>query len=290
MKFLTAVLTSRDLKECERTVLSIPDTANILICVNSRNAAYEYDVRESEICNKHTIISTPSDGSPGTGKNSILEYFCTTDYDRLLMIDGDDFYLPGGHDLLVQTLSDNPDIDVLGLQGEVLLLKDSCSYWKDLDLPLLLDTAQVKNINDVGNVIEALAMSAPLTYKNGWTFHRIVAYNKQAAEKIRFTSQITFEDLIASCDIQLMHDKGELNFTLFESQNVYVYDRRNIEGESTRMLRENEDYHSKFILERYTEEQLARFPEIVLPILYDMRPITNEDREKIVYEYLEKIG
>lgn len=291
MKFLTAILTSRDVKKCERTVLSIPDSADILIVVNSMNAGHEYDIRDSEICNKHKIISTKSNGSPGTGKNSVLKYFCDTAYDRLILIDGDDFFLPDGHELLVNTIKDNPDIDILGLQGEVVLLNNKTTYWKGsegLDVKAMLDTAQVKSPNEITNTLQFIASTTPLVYKNGWTFHRFIVYNKKSAAMVKFSPVLTFEDIIASCDVQLMHDKKQLNFTLFESRNVYVYDRTDIEGVSTTMLKENDTFHMGLFFENYKEHELSKFPEIVLPCLYDMRHITDEQRQKTVFDYIEK--
>jgi len=67
------------------------------------------------------FIVTESNGNPGRGKNSVTDYFLTTDFTHLIPVDGDDILLPNAIQILADVVeSRNPD--VIGLIGGNVLL------------------------------------------------------------------------------------------------------------------------------------------------------------------------
>ena len=80
IKLLIAVLTSSNLLALKESIKSIENQKNtkikyqLVIIVNTLNDSY-YEEVKSNIKKKYKIIRTKSNGYPGKGHNSVLEFF-----------------------------------------------------------------------------------------------------------------------------------------------------------------------------------------------------------------------
>lgn len=103
-KILIVPLTSGDLNRLKRCIYTIenqvqPDNHeieyDIKIVVNTKDAEYANQVK-CELGDRYHVEITYSDGTPGTGKNSVFDFFRKQKekYDYLFQIDGDDFLYP----------------------------------------------------------------------------------------------------------------------------------------------------------------------------------------------------
>ena len=123
MKLLIVPLTSGDIDRLDRCLYTIenqirvnePDICieyDVKIVVNSKDKKYEKLVQE-RYGEKYHIEITKSDGTPGTGKNAVFDFFRSQKdhYDYLLQVDGDDvlyatalhqlsFYFKAGWDVV----------------------------------------------------------------------------------------------------------------------------------------------------------------------------------------------
>lgn len=97
VKFVVGILTNRDIDKLKRCLDSCGSHEKIVVC-NTLDKAYEVEARELATSYRVPFFSTESNGTPGKGKNSLLDIFYDTGYDYLIPIDGDDYYSDGAID------------------------------------------------------------------------------------------------------------------------------------------------------------------------------------------------
>lgn len=120
MKILVIILTSCQLeflKLCFQSILNQKNTIldyDIVININTLDEKfYNITVKHFENIEDHNlkIIRTISNGRPGKGHNSCVEYFRKNPmYDYMFMIDGDDFFYPYAFYRIEHILQFNPTI------------------------------------------------------------------------------------------------------------------------------------------------------------------------------------
>lgn len=118
MKFY--VLVSYNIRSFQKCIHYIP-REDLVVVINAR--FNEYLIPLEEYCDENDITYhvTESDGTPATGKNSVLKLFLESGEDYMMMIDGDDFITPYGvkyYKELAQTPAP-PDVVVLYKQSSV---------------------------------------------------------------------------------------------------------------------------------------------------------------------------
>jgi len=120
MKILLTLLTSNDLPRLKRLISSVQKQNPVegfelepVIVLNTLNEVYAEEVLEADF--PYSVIRTGSNGKPGMGKNSCLDYFMTTDCDFVSQIDGDDFLYPTYLQSLANHINHFPCIDALGV-------------------------------------------------------------------------------------------------------------------------------------------------------------------------------
>ena len=97
----------------------------IVIVVNSINLHYYKNVCEKFKKYEIEIIETESNGKPGKGHNSVINYFKNNPkYDYLIPIDGDDFLYPHAFQQLSKILFYNPTIVVGGNEDYISNFND----------------------------------------------------------------------------------------------------------------------------------------------------------------------
>lgn len=127
-KYIISLLTSSKLEYLIESYFSLVHQKNhyldydILIMVNSLNPNYYKEVIyyfqhldiEKDFKNKVIITQSDSNGKPGKGHNSVLNFFKThSEYDYILTFDGDDFLYPCALERIQSYLQYNPDICML---------------------------------------------------------------------------------------------------------------------------------------------------------------------------------
>lgn len=104
MKFY--LLTSSSLEGLTRNVKIIPPE-DLVVVVNTLDD--DYRISAIDFCKEHKVEFhiTESDGTPATGKNSVIKLFLESDNDYMVQIDGDDIITPYGYSLY-KSLSQHP--------------------------------------------------------------------------------------------------------------------------------------------------------------------------------------
>ena len=97
-KLLVAVLTSgkpEKLARCLKSVNSNSSPHERIVIINTTDNEYISQATQISFDHGFPVRVTESNGTPGRGKNSVLEHFLSTDADWLMQIDGDDYISDG---------------------------------------------------------------------------------------------------------------------------------------------------------------------------------------------------
>ena len=280
MKFLTAVLTSGNLKLLGRALHSLESQDNVVIIVNTLDDDFFAELNRSEISTVYPIVRTESNGLPGKGHQSVLDYFLTTDYTHLIKIDGDDFLLPGGHTAIRHTLCAKPDVDALGLVGEVLRIPLARSWdlttFADLTPERLAVSGNKTLTSDLLYWLSRL--SSVSGTKNFW-FDRIVCYSRKGAELARYSETLPCTvDVQMNCGLKLKAHAGELNYSLLLDPTIYLYDRYFSFGASSVLMDDPVGMVDAFF-DRFTVEEQGLLENYFLPVL---NPNVFASKEQLV--------
>lgn len=114
---LVTLLTSSGIEFLEESINSFfgqkdvnLDEFKLLIVVNTFNDNYFKEVSQ-KFGNKLQVVRTQSNGKPGKGHNSLIDIFsCSTNFDYLIPIDGDDFLYPYALKRICMYIEYKPDV------------------------------------------------------------------------------------------------------------------------------------------------------------------------------------
>lgn len=230
---LVCVLTDRYPDKLERCIQSVDvqksDAGKIVIC-NTLNLDY-IPVAKS-IAEKYgwPFLVTESHGTCAKGKNTVLDYFATTEYEYLTIIDGDDYFEPNGISILERTVAKyNPD--VLGLRGSSAIVGDKRILLREWENSEDWIRRTREKISDPKGVRKLIALYAKAKRIIEW--NRFVIISKRCLPFFRFNERTIIDDLHLC--IQLKHhvNKGHLTYMVLESDNVYTYDATDFGGFGT---------------------------------------------------------
>jgi len=118
MSFKYYVLTSGNLRTLHRQFNTLKPNETVVI-INSLNS--EYVEQAADFCASNDIEHhiTESDGTPSTGKNSLLDKFLESDNEYMIQVDGDDYITPYGRNLYrTVALGDSPP-DIICLANQL---------------------------------------------------------------------------------------------------------------------------------------------------------------------------
>ena len=280
MKFLTAVLTSGNLKLLGRALQSLESQDNVVIIVNTLDDDFFAELNRSEISTVYPIVRTESNGLPGKGHQSVLDYFLTTDYTHLIKIDGDDFLLPGGHTAIRHTLCAKPDVDALGLVGEMLRIPVARSW----DLTTFADLTPERlavsgNKTLTSDLLYWLSRLSSVSGTENFWFDRIVCYSRKGAELARYSETLPCTvDVQMNCGLKLKAHAGELNYSLLLDPTIYLYDRYFSFGASSVLMDDPVGMVDAFF-DRFTVEEQGVLENYFLPVL---NPNVFASKEQLV--------
>ena len=229
MHILIGILTSNKLDKLERCLQSAYQQAtpsDIVVIINTQND--DYVKKAEKLCQKYCVksIVTESNGKPGKGKNAVIKYFLSTEYQYLLPVDGDDFLLPNALSIL-SNVANNNDIDVLGLIDCLALHKNrylTVEEWlHDSDYM----NRVVKNISqaDLRKFNLHIERIRRTSTEHGNFFNRFVLVSQKAAKYINYDEEMGgAEDVREGLLLKLLHHQNKINYLLLSNKDVYVHD------------------------------------------------------------------
>lgn len=215
-KFLVGVLTTRDAEKTKRCIDSInSDKVDVVVIVNSPDPGYLRQVEER--CAGYKVIETLCNGTPGKGKNSVLDYFIQHRYDYLLPIDGDDFYTEGAVKQIVRYVNMIEDVDVLGQLENTMSYKGKETVWKDFSKNMASGTFAAKSRANWRTIRQFNRLTDEV-----FPFNRLLVLSQYAAKNFRYNEEILVaDDLLANF---VLYANNNLKYYLLKNRNWYYYD------------------------------------------------------------------
>lgn len=118
MSFKYYVLTSGNIRTLERQFATLKPNETVVI-INTLNEEYAEIATRFCVSNDIEHYVTESDGTPSTGKNSLLDKFLESDNEYMVQVDGDDYITPYGRNLYrTVALGDSPP-DIICLANQL---------------------------------------------------------------------------------------------------------------------------------------------------------------------------
>lgn len=221
-KIVVGILTTREVKKVIRCIESVEnENVDIVIIVNTSDPHYLKQVQDS--CPNYTVIETPCNGTAGKGKQSVLDWFKSTDYDYLLPIDGDDFYNKDGVNYLVRYIK-NFEPDVIGQFTNSMTVNGKETTWEDFGQNIVdpeygwAETSNKKTILSLIKIRDITNRTLP--------FNRFLALSRKAIEKHSYrTDMMLFEDLLLALEL---YADSELSYYLVKTRQIYRYDLNSV--------------------------------------------------------------
>jgi hypothetical protein len=241
-----------------------------------KNSQYLADAEAWAISEGIDYHITYSDGTPSTGKNSVLDIFQASDNDYMILVDGDDFITPHGiwlYDKIAQ--SESPP-DVIALEYQLGLIPEyfaktlfqgtdldpnykpsyairsfkQCKKWWERQVAGT--GVPIDNMHPDGpeysialNAAQHKIYSFAYDYIDNWEPHlRVVFYSKRATTSdFRFDPElIVGEDTVQYLNLKYEWSQGNINLRhLHEIYPTYVYDQR-LQGTVDFENQKNEDW------------------------------------------------
>lgn len=213
---LISILTSSDLPRLNRCITSFHNQTckdfELQIVVNTLDPDYEKQVTSLY---PETIV-TKSNGTPGKGKNSVLNLWRKdSSHEFFSMIDGDDFASPYYVESLYEHIELHPDIDYLGSCGTEVIRDDYTPHlWTTSDR----DPRPQDPIADCFK---------PDFNKGEIKGHdRFVLASKKALKYLMFFEDIkVLEDYVLSLKMLQLFRLKTLNYYITTCVDLCVYDR-----------------------------------------------------------------
>jgi hypothetical protein len=233
------ILWSKGIKFLEKVTYNIP-SKEIVVVINTLNEEEKQKGVDYCIKNSLEFFVTESDGTPATGKNSVLKLFLESDNDYMVAIDGDDHLTPYGvrvyRDLAIHPTP--PDMVVLYRQQE--LTEDNRVVYPFDKSSFTLDYAELVELFTT-HVEYALPLEKAETWaKDRLEFDnymyrkmesrefmcRMVFHSRKAAEYMNYTNRLVVgEDTHQFLRIKKLAVEGKLNVLRRKERErpTYIY-------------------------------------------------------------------
>lgn len=271
MNILVAILTSKNATKLKRCIESVlPQTSDVVVVCNTLDFSYLEQAKNLAESYGIKFIATESNGNPGKGKNSVKDYFLSTEFTHLIPVDGDDILLPDAVQKITDIVeSKNPD--VIGLIDSLMLFEDRLmpvKNWEKLDFiqRRFAELTEPKNQRRLNLHIEKIRRVSN-QYDN--FFDRFVLLSRKAASCTNYNETLTgAEDIKQSLVFKLLQKEGVLNYILLSSENIYLYDVTNV-GATFAVCKSDLLLESKMFWDDITEEQINTLKSFELELLYD---------------------
>ena len=242
-KYLISLLTSSKLEYLIESYFSLVKQINhninydILIMINSLNKNYYNEVIdyfksidiEKNFTNKVIIAQSESNGKPGKGHNSVLNYFKNNDiYDYIITFDGDDFLYPCALERIQSYIQYNPDIlmlpfsDILNPQYNQcygMPIKDNIFLNFNNYSPNMIDTWKKQKLSPFDNHIHFVNTAGRLIFvsRNALELDLYYDENMGLFDDVHIFLQV-FEAAIVN---------KKLNIFMLHDCDIFLYNRLN---------------------------------------------------------------
>jgi len=271
MNLLVAVLTSRDVEKLKRCIESVlPQTNDVVVVCNTLDFSFVEQAQQLAESYGIQCIITESNGNPGKGKNSVKDYFLSTEFTHLIPVDGDDMLLPKSIQIISNIVkSRNPD--VIGLIDSLVLLDGKelpIVEWQEHEVLFQrsVDLTEPNNLKRL-NIHTAKIRRVATQYNN--FFNRFVLLSRKAASHIDYYETLTgAEDIKQSLLFKLMQKEGKIDYILLSSKNIYLYDVTDV-GACFAVCKCDLSLESKFFWDGISKEQISSIQSLQLERLYD---------------------
>lgn len=226
---LVAILTSRDIEKLDRCIKSVlvqAAASNIVVIINSLDERYQ--TLASDLSTKYSLksIITESNGKPGKGKNSVLSYFLSTEYEYLIPVEGDDYLLPNAIETLV-SVHTNHNMDLLSIIDSITIV-DGRETTIDEYVATNEYTELVQSLVEP-NKFKAFALHIAKIRKvcveHDNFLCRFILMNRKVAKLFNFNENLLgAEDTKEHVKMKLLDAANEISYKLLSTKSVYVYD------------------------------------------------------------------
>ena len=217
MNLLVAVLTSRNVQKLKRCIESVlPQTSDLVVVCNTLDFSFVEQARSvAEEYNLEFLV-TESNGTPAKGKNSVLEIFRSRSYEYYMQIDADDYLAPDALIKLDKIVTENPDVDVIGLIDGFV----TCNGTENNTTAFLTD-GNVFEFADVQGIDKLRLVELGKLLSNNLQYNRMLLYSNKAVNTFNFDEKfIGSEDIVASYKLYYNPD---INYVLTDA-HLYTYD------------------------------------------------------------------
>jgi hypothetical protein len=248
IKMMVCLLTSSKLiylKESYKSVLNqfpVKFKYDIFIIVNTLNEDYYKSVIK-EFPNAN-IVRTESNGKPGKGHNSVLNFFKSKkEYNYLFMLDGDDFLYPSALSHM-EAYINSTNVDILMLMCHDILSQklgtlNMSNIMIDNKAYLIYNISQVtmsiwfkgKSINPFKNNINDLN-----------TIGRLILFSRKSLEyNIKYDEECSlYDDYYPSMQVMELAYK-KLNVFRTDDSNIYLYNSLNDMSQTNNYTKEKKE-------------------------------------------------
>jgi len=301
VKLLVVPLTSGDLTRLKRCVYTVENQIpvrekdiqidyDIKIVVNTKNQEYIQEVMD-EFGDRYHVEVTESDGTPGTGKNSVFDFFRSQkkNYDYLFQIDGDDCIYPTAMHELSRYFKEAWDVVSFQSMDWISTNKSDNSMpfcdvipgklwvysWLDNQINLRTIPA-FKYVNDEGFGKEGGRIFTPGT---SMVLSRKFLKNHPDT---RHTNKIKlFEDYYFFLQLFNLHLKKKIRMCHVNNSFIYLYDRTNENSVSTHNCFYNNTEISLLLGYAKENDMMDSHPKDDLPFIQSERLDFSENKDKI---------
>lgn len=235
MKLLCACLTSSHIEYAVRCVKSFYDQVDhsidfeVKVFVNTTSREYESIAKRTFV--PSSLVITESNGLPGKGKNSVINWFLANEqYTHLMIVDGDDLLYPVAFNRIENILS-RISVDVIGLQRTDALVRENRQVRNiQISYGFWLEGWFHKQVNHAGVMTKDVCQQWFDNKLNHLptTPNRLMLINRHAASR---SIRLWYSDTIQMCDdvtadwsAAALHFSGMAKYVLTSVTSIYVYD------------------------------------------------------------------
>jgi len=217
MNLLVAVLTSRNVEKLKRCIESVlPQTSDVVVVCNTLDFSFVEQARSvAEEYNLEFLV-TESNGTPAKGKNSVLEIFRSRSHAYYMQVDADDYLAPDALIKLDKIVTENPDVDVIGLIDGFVTYNGTATTSN-----AFLSNGNVFKFANVEGAHKLRLVDLGKLLSNNLQYNRMLLYSTKALNTFNFDEKFFgSEDIVASYKL---YYNPEIKYIITD-EHLYVYD------------------------------------------------------------------
>jgi hypothetical protein len=217
MNLLIAVLTSRNVEKLKRCIESVlPQTSDVVVVCNTLDFSFVEQARSVAEQYNLEFLVTESNGTPAKGKNSVLEIFRSRSHAYYMQVDADDYLAPDALIKLDKIVTENPDVDVVGLIDGFVTYNGSATTSN-----AFLSNGNVFKFANVEGTHKLRLVDLGKLLSNNLQYNRMLLYSNNAVNTFNFDEKFFgSEDIVASYKLYYNPD---IKYIITD-EHLYVYD------------------------------------------------------------------